>query len=410
MQPRSPAAARSPRSSTEHTPDLILFPATYDGRDVAGRLQAHHRLRADGERHRRLGVRPRAHRDLRRHADRRRRARGRRRRGSCWCGRGRSRRRRRAAGPPRSARRRRTSRTGSATPRWSTPRGGARPARARGRATVVIAGGRGLGRARRVRDARRARRRDRRRRGRRDSARPSTPAGCRTPTRSGRRARPSSPRSTSPPGISGALQHVVGMKGREAHRRDQQGPRGADPEDGRPGRGRRPRSRSLPALTEEIRRRAGLLSRRAPSPSSGAAAVWLFVRRARPRAALVRARRGPTGRERTTPAARARRELSQVLGPAQALPEGRAGADARRSIFWGFIVLLPTIVEATIAIVDRDGPSVARDTPPGSRSSPTCSPTLVVARRRDRVLDPQGPAARPVPRLAHGARRTGSSS
>ena len=71
-------------------------------------------------------------------------------------------------------------------------------------------------------------------------------------------------------------------------------------------------------------------------------------------------------------------------------------------IFWGFLVLLPTIVEAMLA-VDRprlDAPlprprGVVR-VPPGPLRDPRGP------RRRDRVHDPQGPAAGPVPWLAHG--------
>ena len=74
-------------------------------------------------------------------------------------------------------------------------------------------------------------------------------------------------------------------------------------------------------------------------------------------------------------------------------------------IFWGFLVLLPTIVEAMLA-VDRpplDAPlprprGLVR-VPPGPLRDPRGP------RRRDRVHDPQGPAAGPVPWLAHGGGR-----
>jgi Fe-S oxidoreductase len=79
-------------------------------------------------------------------------------------------------------------------------------------------------------------------------------------------------------------------------------------------------------------------------------AVLLFVRRVRLRAALVRNAR-PTGREGVS-AERAVRELSHVLGQRKLLQKLGPGL-MHAFIFWGFIVLLPTIAEAAIAIVDR---------------------------------------------------------
>jgi Fe-S oxidoreductase len=81
-----------------------------------------------------------------------------------------------------------------------------------------------------------------------------------------------------------------------------------------------------------------------------AVAVTLFWRRGRIRLALVRA-----GREvhRTdVPAARARRELVQVLGQRKLFQKALPGL-MHATIFWGFLTLLPTIVEAGISIVDR---------------------------------------------------------
>jgi Fe-S oxidoreductase len=79
-------------------------------------------------------------------------------------------------------------------------------------------------------------------------------------------------------------------------------------------------------------------------------AVLLFARRVRLRAALVRNAR-PTGREGVS-AERAVRELSHVLGQRKLLQKLGPGL-MHAFIFWGFIVLLPTIAEAAIAIVDR---------------------------------------------------------
>jgi Fe-S oxidoreductase len=79
--------------------------------------------------------------------------------------------------------------------------------------------------------------------------------------------------------------------------------------------------------------------------------VVLFVRRVRLRAALVRDAR-PTGREGVT-APRVVRELSHVLGQRKLLQKLGPGL-MHAFIFWGFIVLLPTILEAAVAIVDRE--------------------------------------------------------
>ena len=81
------------------------------------------------------------------------------------------------------------------------------------------------------------------------------------------------------------------------------------------------------------------------------AAVVLFARRARPRAELVRRAR-PTEREGPT-RARTARELTQVLGQRKLFQKALPGL-MHAFIFWGFLILLPTIVEAMLAIVNPD--------------------------------------------------------
>ncbi|MGZ5344190.1 MAG: (Fe-S)-binding protein [Actinomycetota bacterium] len=73
------------------------------------------------------------------------------------------------------------------------------------------------------------------------------------------------------------------------------------------------------------------------------------MRRARPRAELVRRAR-PTGREGQA-GARVARELVQVLGQRKLFQKALPGL-MHAAIFWGFIVLLPSILEASVAIVD----------------------------------------------------------
>jgi Fe-S oxidoreductase len=80
-------------------------------------------------------------------------------------------------------------------------------------------------------------------------------------------------------------------------------------------------------------------------------AVVLFVRRVRLRYALVRGAR-PTGRDEVSPT-RFGRELTHVLGQRKLLQKLGPGV-MHAFIFWGFIVLLPTILEAAVAIVDED--------------------------------------------------------
>jgi Fe-S oxidoreductase len=81
-----------------------------------------------------------------------------------------------------------------------------------------------------------------------------------------------------------------------------------------------------------------------------ASAVVLFVSRGRSRLAVIRAGR-PVDLPDDTPS-RVRREIVQVLGQRKLLQKIGPGL-MHATIFWGFLVLLPTIVEAAIAIVDR---------------------------------------------------------
>jgi Fe-S oxidoreductase len=82
-----------------------------------------------------------------------------------------------------------------------------------------------------------------------------------------------------------------------------------------------------------------------------AAAAVLFARRARVRLALVRA--GRTVDRFDDPTRRVRRELSHVLGQRKLFQKLLPGL-MHAFIFWGFLVLLPTILEAGLSIVDRD--------------------------------------------------------
>ena len=80
-----------------------------------------------------------------------------------------------------------------------------------------------------------------------------------------------------------------------------------------------------------------------------ATAVLLFVRRGGPRLDVVRAAR-PSGRTDDL-AIRARRELVQVLGQRKLFQKAVPGA-MHATIFWGFLILLPTIAEAMLAVID----------------------------------------------------------
>jgi Fe-S oxidoreductase len=84
-----------------------------------------------------------------------------------------------------------------------------------------------------------------------------------------------------------------------------------------------------------------------------AVAVVLAWRRAAPRVATLRAAR-PDDPDRGGPAGeRAARELVEVVGQRKLFQRSVPGL-MHAAIFWGFVVLLPTIAEAAIAIVDRD--------------------------------------------------------
>ena len=77
----------------------------------------------------------------------------------------------------------------------------------------------------------------------------------------------------------------------------------------------------------------------------------VFWRRARARLDVLRAAR-PAART-DDPGARARREVSHVLGQRKLFQKAVPGL-MHAFIFWGFLVLLPTIIEAMLAAIDRD--------------------------------------------------------
>ncbi|MET0801365.1 MAG: (Fe-S)-binding protein [Actinomycetota bacterium] len=84
-----------------------------------------------------------------------------------------------------------------------------------------------------------------------------------------------------------------------------------------------------------------------------AVAVVLAWRRAAPRVATLRDAR-PDDPDRGGPAGeRAARELVEVVGQRKLFQRFVPGL-MHAAIFWGFVVLLPTIAEAAIAVVDRD--------------------------------------------------------
>ena len=78
-------------------------------------------------------------------------------------------------------------------------------------------------------------------------------------------------------------------------------------------------------------------------------AVLLFVRRGRVRSAIVRT--AHVDSERGTERGRVARELTEVLGQRKLFQKLTPGF-MHAFIFWGFLILLPTIVEAMLAIVD----------------------------------------------------------
>jgi Fe-S oxidoreductase len=80
-----------------------------------------------------------------------------------------------------------------------------------------------------------------------------------------------------------------------------------------------------------------------------AGAVALFIRRGRPRLDVVRAAR-PAGRT-DGAGVRTKRELVEVLGQRKLFQKALPGA-MHSAIFWGFLILLPTIAEAMLAVID----------------------------------------------------------
>lgn len=80
-------------------------------------------------------------------------------------------------------------------------------------------------------------------------------------------------------------------------------------------------------------------------------AAVVFDRRMRARFTVLRAARRADRVD--EPVTRVRRELSHVLGQRKLFQKALPGL-MHAFIFWGFLVLLPTIVEAGIAIVDRN--------------------------------------------------------
>jgi Fe-S oxidoreductase len=82
-----------------------------------------------------------------------------------------------------------------------------------------------------------------------------------------------------------------------------------------------------------------------------AGAITLFLRRARLRGDLLRRAR-PTERGGAT-RARTARELTQVLGQRKLFQKAVPGL-MHAFIFWGFLILLPTIAEAMLAVVNPD--------------------------------------------------------
>jgi Fe-S oxidoreductase len=83
-------------------------------------------------------------------------------------------------------------------------------------------------------------------------------------------------------------------------------------------------------------------------------AVTLAWRRAAPRIATLRGARADDPDRAGTTAERAVRELTHVVGQRKLFQRLVPGL-MHAAIFWGFVVLLPTIAEAAIAIVDREG-------------------------------------------------------
>ncbi len=179
-------------------------------------------------------------------------------------------------------------------------------------------------------------------------------------------------------------------EGISPHRRDHEGRRGADPASGRP------RRRGGPVPGAAGAHRGGTTTDRALSAvllvAVIAAATALAWRRAAPRIATLRAARPDDPGRTGATAERAGRELTHVIGQRKLFQRFAPGL-MHAAIFWGFVVLLPTIAEAAIAIIDTRWP------PAPDRQHATWFAWIVdvfaigrARRRRSRRGDPQGAA------------------
>ena len=164
----------------------------------------------------------------------------------------------------------------------------------------------------------------------------------------------------------------------------------------------------VPALTAEIRRRTGAIGPAALACvcSSSLAVGRHALRAPRPPArALVRI---GGAEDRVARHADARAQPGGSLGQRKLFQRLVPGL-MHAFIFWGFLVLLPTIVRRMLAVVDPDWTLPWLGTRAGSRCSSTSSRARA-RRRRHRVLHPQGAATAPGSRAATSARPTASCS